>query len=149
SVGSVRLAGNFLQSDFTLGSDGAGGSTVGLGRAKVYMTGTADPWSVAPSDPGSPDAAMNTAFGPGNWTKIQGFTSSVLSNPGYKFIYLDGGDGDSAEFDQFISANITGLQNFVRNGGELFINAARWITSAGSIPVSEQTFAVGFGATLH
>jgi len=32
-------------------------------RDKIaYMTDTSDPWGVSPSDPGSPDAAMNTGI---------------------------------------------------------------------------------------
>src|SRR5262249_49692765 len=75
-IGSVTLAGNFTQSQFTVAADGGGGTNVGLVANKLlYMTGTIDPWSgspnfITPSDPGSPDSAMNTAFGAGNWTKV-------------------------------------------------------------------------------
>ncbi len=48
--------------------------------AAAYMTDLLDPWAVPPSNPGSPDAAMNTVFGVGNWTKFYGYNSAPLSN---------------------------------------------------------------------
>ena len=104
----------------------------------AFMTGSNDPWNIAPGDPGSPESAMNTAFGAGNWVKFQGFTTTPLT-AGYKFIYLDGGDGASDEFNAFIAANRATLEAFVAAGGELFINAARY---------THPSLDMGFGATL-
>jgi hypothetical protein len=115
------------------------------GQAKAdligYVTGPGDPWSVPPSDPGSNDAALNKAFGVGGWNKFT-FPSAVgagVFTGGYKMLFFDGGDGQSGNFETFINANRTALQNYVANGGTLFLNAARW--SSGSLDL-------GFGATL-
>ncbi|MGB5078406.1 MAG: hypothetical protein WBO17_13085, partial [Sphingorhabdus sp.] len=47
----------------------------------VYMTGTSNPWGQTTND-----AAMNQAFGAGNWVKFNGFNASVF-NPLNKFIF--------------------------------------------------------------
>jgi hypothetical protein len=99
----------------------------------AYMTGSHDPWYNS-----SPDTAMDTAFGQGQWSKIQGFTGNVFTGD-YDFIYIDGGDGISGEFRTFIEANIEAIEEFVWNGGHLFINAARW---------DSEDLHLGFGATL-
>lgn len=113
----------------------------------AYMTGIFDPWSPAAvggcqcllvADPGSLDTAMNNAFGVGQWTKFQGFNTAPLS-PAYRFVYIDGGDGTSTQFNNFIGSNVTALQNYVSAGGTLFINAARW---------DNTSLNLGFGATL-
>ena len=93
-----------------------GSGTGDFSGKAAFMTGSYDPWNVAPGDPGSPKSAMNTAFGAGNWVKFQGFTTTPLT-AGYKFIYLDGGDGISDEFNAFIAANRATLEAFVAAGG--------------------------------
>jgi hypothetical protein len=106
----------------------------------VYMTGTSDPWGVSPSNPGSPDSAMNQAFGAGNWDKRYGFDISVFAGS-YDFVYLDGGNGTSSQFDSFFSAStVAALETFVTGGGRLLVNAARW--TAGDLNL-------GFGMTLR
>src|SRR5439155_24808568 len=66
SVGSVTLAGNFLQSDFTLGSDGAGGSLVGLtSPTNLLVNG------------GFEQSTSNLTTPPG-WTNI-GHTDGVIA----------------------------------------------------------------------
>jgi hypothetical protein len=111
---------------------------VGHGPGIAYMTGTSDPWGISPSDQGSPDAAMNVAFGTGNWTKFQGFSNAALSD-NFHFLYIDGGDGTSSGFNSFIRSHIADLQNFVDSGGHLVINAARW---------DQPALDLGFGVTL-
>ncbi|HWI86298.1 MAG TPA: PEPxxWA-CTERM sorting domain-containing protein [Sphingomonas sp.] len=68
---------------------------------------------------------MDLAFGSGNWDKVNGFDVSQLT-AGYSFIYLDGGDGASTNFNSFASSNLAALQSFVSGGGHLMLNAARW-----------------------
>ena len=114
------------------------GTTDGHGTNVVYMTGSSDPWGVAATNAGSPDAAMNLAFGAGLWQKIQGFSGAALTQD-TGFLYIDGGDGVSTEFNAFINSNRTQLENFVSTGGHLVINAARW---------DQATLDLGFGATL-
>ena len=114
----------------------------------AYMTGSSDPWGISPSDAGSPDAAMNTAFGSGNWTKFYGFNTAVL-NGEYKLVYMDGGASIASEFNNFVGNNVASLESFVQSGGALFLNAARW--TGGTDPYSYQSGAldVGFGTTLN
>lgn len=100
----------------------------------AYMTGTTNPWGST-----SNDAAMNTAFGAGTWDKFNGFNASVLT-AGYDFIFFDGGDGVSGQFESFVNSNRSALENYVANGGALLLNAARW--SYGDLNL-------GFGVTLR
>lgn len=108
-----------------------------IGRT-IYMTGSTDPWYVKPSDPGSPDAALNRALGAGNWSKDQGFTTTAIDS-GTAFLYIDGGYQTSTAFDTFMTKNVLALQNYVSKGGVLFLNASRYDTA-------DQ--ALGFGVTL-
>ena len=85
----------------------------------VYMTGTSNPWGQT-----TEDNAMNLAFGTGNWTKVNGFSTSVLA--GNSFVDLDGGNGTSTEFNAFVGSNLAALESFVTAGGKLVLNAARW-----------------------
>jgi hypothetical protein len=105
----------------------------------AYMTGTSDPWGISPLDSGSPDAAMNRAFGSGSWDKYNGFDASIFG-VGYNFIYLDGGEGAFEEFETFFSdLTVAALENFVSGGGRLFVNAAR---------SNSDDLYIGFGMTL-
>jgi hypothetical protein len=99
----------------------------------LYMTGSSDPWSNT-----SPDDAMDLAFGAGNWDKANGFNASAFGGA-HSFVYLDGGDGISGEFDTFIAANLAALESFVSGGGHVFLNAGRW---------DENVLNTGFGTSL-
>jgi hypothetical protein len=99
----------------------------------LYMTGTTDPWGNTQND-----AAMDLAFGAGNWDKTNGFNASAFGGT-HAFVYLDGGDGISGEFDTFIGANLAALESFVTGGGHVFLNAARW---------TNPLLNTGFGTTL-
>ncbi|MBS1585058.1 MAG: T9SS type A sorting domain-containing protein [Bacteroidetes bacterium] len=68
--------------------------------------------------------AMNNVFGAGNWT--QGNTSTpaaTIFQASTNVVFLEGSDGNS-NMPNFINANITTIQNWVSNGGRLFMNAA-------------------------
>ncbi|MCG2645267.1 MULTISPECIES: putative Ig domain-containing protein [Bradyrhizobium] len=103
----------------------------------AYMTGSTNPWGISPDDPGSPETAMNLAFGVDNWTKFQGFTPAVFDGS-YNFIFINTGVGTESEFAQFLNANLSAIEAFVSNGGRLFIN-----DGSGADDVY-----LGFGATL-
>jgi len=100
---------------------------------KLYMTGSSNPWGQ-----NTEDQAMDVAFGAGNWTKTNGFDASALT-AGYSFIYLDGGDGISSEFNSFVSGNLAAIEAYVTGGGHLMMNAARW---------DQPDLATGFGTQL-
>jgi filamentous hemagglutinin family protein len=116
--------------------------------AAAYITDTLDPWNAPPSDPGSPDSAMNTVFGAGSWTKFYGFNSAALGGM-YKFVYIDGGGNASPKFNAFVSSNTAVLQDYVFAGGALFVNAARWTNGTDPVNFVSGTLNVGFGATLQ
>lgn len=104
----------------------------------AYGTGTSNPWGISDSDPGSPETAMDAAFGAGNWTKTAGFTTAIFS--GNSFVYLDGGDSVGIT-DFFVNDGGKGaLEAFVLGGGRVFVNAAR--------NDSYDPFEVGFGLSL-
>jgi hypothetical protein len=104
----------------------------------AYITGDSNPWFIPDANAGSPETAMNTAFGVGNWTKTQGFTTAVFS--GNSFVYLDGGDGVGVENFFVNGGGKAALEAFVLGGGRAFVNAARNDTFA--------SFEVGFGLSL-
>lgn len=104
----------------------------------VYLTGVNEPWNY-----GAPTniTAMDMAFGTSNWSRMNfdsAISSGLLNN---EYIYIDGGDGNTIEFQNFMNTNRTTLENWVSNGGSLFINAARWD--------DYNPFDMGFGCTLN
>ena len=105
----------------------------------IYMTGTGNPWDVQAADQGSNETAMNTAFGAGNWSKVQGFSMAAFASD-TTFLYLDGGDSEANQFNSFIAGNLVGLTSYVSKGGTLILNAA---------PNEGGSFSLGFGATLN
>ena len=102
----------------------------------VYMTGVTDPWGNTGA--GSNDQAMDTAFGPGNWTKFNGFVLGAIAGD-TRFLFLDGGDSSANALNAFIAANPAALETYVSAGGAIFINAA---------PNEGGSFSMGFGVTL-
>lgn len=98
------------------------------------MSGPGEPWDTTTNL-----ESMDRAFGSGNWTRtvFGGTDASALA--GYSFVFVDGGDGNSVGFTDFMNGNRTGLENWVASGGHLFLNAATW--TGGSLDL-------GFGVTL-
>ena len=91
--------------------------------------------------------AMNTTFGAGNWdhlTFANAMTSGLLS-AGNDFIYIDG-RSDMVKFMRFMDTNRTALENWVRNGGSLFISFGQWCRYKSCLPGD---FDIGFDVTLH
>ncbi|MGZ8289449.1 MAG: PEP-CTERM sorting domain-containing protein [Telluria sp.] len=103
----------------------------------VYMTGTGNPWGV--SGNGSNEQAMDTAFGAGKWSKVNGFGMAAFAAD-TRFLYLDGGDSSAVQFSTFLAANQAAIGSFVSNGGALFLNAA---------PNIGGSFSMGFGTMLN
>jgi len=101
----------------------------------AYMTGSGEPWGS-----NSNVDAMDLAFGAGNWDHFNGFDAAILGQ-GYDFIYLDGGNGESTDFNSFFGSNVAGVEAYVTGGGRLMANAARWDFIPGSL-------GLGFGTNL-
>jgi hypothetical protein len=82
----------------------------------AYMSGDTEPFY----DYSNQDA-MNAAFGPSNWARLD-FGDTFSS---YQMLYIDGGSAeDSDAFVQYLDEHRSELQNYVEDGGRLFINAA-------------------------
>jgi len=129
---SVRF--RVLASALALVAGIAGSTQAQADNTKLYMTGSGDPWGM-----NGGDQAMDIAFGAGNWDKVNGFDVSKLT-AGYSFIYLDGGDGTSTEFNNFMTANLAAVESYVTGGGHIMLNAARW---------DQPDLNLGFGTTLN
>ncbi|MBK8144379.1 MAG: T9SS type A sorting domain-containing protein [Bacteroidetes bacterium] len=104
----------------TLTAIATGGAIGGPANGdKYYITNTA-PW-------GQPDNvnAMNDVFGVGGWIQANfGAVAASIFVPGTQFVFIDGSDGNAVAMDGFISGNIALIENWVNQGGRLFLNAA-------------------------
>lgn len=101
-----------------------------------YVTGPNEPWNVPHNQ-----QAMDTAFGT-DWNQFtfsNAIESGILTNTG--FIYIDGGGESTDGFTSFVNTNRTALEDWVTDGGSLFLNAARLY----DFPDLD----MGFGVTLH
>lgn len=85
----------------------------------AYMTGLGNPWGNTTNN-----AAMDAAFGAGNWDLYQGFTTTPFTNGTTAFVFVDGSDFGTLQFASFLAANGTVIENFVSGGGHVFLNAA-------------------------
>lgn len=83
----------------------------------VYMTGFSNPWGNTTND-----AAMDAAFGAGNWTKVMGFTAAAFT--GTSFIFIDGGDSNADEFGAFLEAEFAAFSSYLAGGGTALVHAA-------------------------
>jgi len=103
----------------------------------AYISGGAEPWN----QPGGVNG-MNDVFGAGNWDRLD-FGNAVgngIFDGGYDYLYIDGGDGQTGGWEGFINSYRSDLETYVSNGGNLFLNAARW--------GGTNNFDLGFGANL-
>lgn len=100
------------------------------------------PWGVGRADPSSNEAAMDRVFGDDGWDELsfQNADASVLFSSSYTFIFLEGGDHAAFSLEGFLMANGSLIEDWVRNGGRLLINAA---------PNQGTGMDLGFGLTLN
>lgn len=108
----------------------AGTATCNAGIVYVSGNGGVEPWGT-----GTIVNSMNTAFGNGNWTRMN-FSDGASVLSGTDCLFIDGGDGIDNEFFGWLSGNQAALENWVAAGGSLFMNAAVW---------DMNPFSVGFG----
>jgi hypothetical protein len=98
------------------------GATAAIGDGEftaAYMSGADRLWNSQ-----FRDDDMNQAFGSGQWDAIRGYDPDALFG-GYDFIFIDGSYTNSSEFRTFLNSHRDDLEDFVRSGGTLFLNAAR------------------------
>ncbi len=86
---------------------------------------TGEPWESSWSD-GPNDTAMDTALGPNAWQEawFETVDPSTLFSPSVHFIFMDGSDIGTNALITFINNNASAMENWVSNGGSLFIDAA-------------------------
>jgi len=86
-----------------------------------YVTGSSQPWNQQANV-----NAMNAVFGMANWStgSFQNVNTAALFSPTTCFIYIDGSDQQAVALSNFLQANLTTLQSWVFNGGNLLLNAA-------------------------
>jgi hypothetical protein len=91
-----------------------------LANADAYIRGASAPW-----DRSTNEAAMDAAFGAGNWDDLRMADGAGPFAPGaHTFIFLEGGDDTAIELSNFLAANKTAIENFVNGGGALLLNSA-------------------------
>lgn len=91
---------------------------------KVYLRSTIGaPWGSS-----SNEEAMDTVFGAGNWQDLRYETVNVgtLLSSSTCFIFMEGGANNDVPLDNFLTANMTAIENWVSTGGSLFLNSAGW-----------------------
>lgn len=114
----VVKKGNILSSassTFTVNTPGAGANY------GIYIREqNKNPWSQTDNE-----AALDTVFSDGDWETVYFETVDIDSIlvPG-NLIIIDGSDSGAIELATFLSANITKLEDWVANGGALFLNCA-------------------------
>ena len=104
--------------------------------AAYVRSTTGAPWNST-----SNEAAMNRVFGSNNWQDLRYETVNpgLLFSAAKAFIYLEGSDADATEMETFLASNMDVIQDWVNNGGSLFLNAA---------PNEDNGMNFGFGVTL-
>jgi hypothetical protein len=92
-----------------------------IGKAAYVISTQGKPWGQNTNE-----QAMDMVFGSGNWDQLYYETldvNNLLSN-NYDFIFMEGGDNIANEMEAFVDANISAMETWVANGGNLFLNAA-------------------------
>ncbi len=84
---------------------------------------------------------MDNVFTVGGWNSGYFTTVDVTDafGPDSKFVFLEGGDNHAIDLKDFLLVNITTIENWVYNGGSLFLNAA---------PNEGSDINFGFGGTV-
>ena len=99
----------------------AASAVLAQAQTAAYIRGATAPWGMSTNE-----AAMDLAFGAGNWSNLTmaGGAAPFLPGSGYRFIYLEGGDRTAIELDNFLTANRPQIEAFVNAGGNLLLNSA-------------------------
>ena len=90
-------------------------------HATAYIRGATAPWGVATNE-----AAMDAAFGAGNWDDLRmaAGVAPFLPGSGHAFIFVEGGDKTAIELNTFLTTYRTEIEAFVQAGGALLLNSA-------------------------
>ncbi|HQV00157.1 MAG TPA: SprB repeat-containing protein, partial [Bacteroidia bacterium] len=84
---------------------------------------------------------MNTAFGSSGWIlgTFQNTAAATVFNNTTKLVFMDGSNLGATALNNYLISNGTVIENWVSNGGMLFINAA---------PDQGGNFGLGFGGVM-
>ena len=91
------------------------------GQKIAYMRSTVGtPWENT-----NIEEILNSTFGEGNWQDLRYETVNVdtLLSSDVRYIYMEGSDVLADELESFLTTHIQSFENWVQNGGVLFINA--------------------------
>ncbi len=71
-------------------------------------------------------AAMDSAFGAGNWTQafFESLDPAVVFAAPTRFVFIDGSDTNASELNTFLQGNLPAIEAWVNNGGTLLLNSA-------------------------
>lgn len=106
-----------------------------VGNYYYIRSNTGSPWGST-----SNETAMDAVYGAGVWTQeyFQTANPATLLSAATCTIFMDGSDGGATEFETFLNANMTAIENWVAAGGRLFLNTA---------PNEDNGLSYGFGGT--
>ena len=112
------------------------------GSVVFLRSSIGDPWAETDDVSGDDDeTALATVFGT-NWQTsfFENVNPTNLFSSSNTFIFMDGSDLGADAMSTFLNANLAAMQNWVTNGGSLFLNAA---------PNQGGNINFGFGVTLN
>ncbi|MGB1104605.1 MAG: T9SS type A sorting domain-containing protein [Crocinitomicaceae bacterium] len=92
------------------------------GGNRYYLHSTVgNPWSST-----SNAAAMNTAFGSGEWEEVYFETLDIdeVFSGETSMIFMDGSDDNATEMASFLAANLSTIEDWVAAGGCILMNSA-------------------------
>jgi len=103
----------------TVTASGGNGAAAPAPGARYYIRDT-DPWGTTNNT-----TAMNAVFGAGNYitSTFAAATPATVFVPSTQFVFLEGSDANWSTFNTYITNNLTTIQNWVFNGGRLFMNS--------------------------
>lgn len=86
-----------------------------------YATNGVDPWGMTTND-----GAMDMVFGKGNWIKsnFNTWNPKDVFDSGTDCVYIDGSDGGADDLKKFMGNNQALIEDWVKQGHGLFVNAA-------------------------
>ncbi len=85
-----------------------------------YLLQDVNPWGTAHNT-----TAMNSVFGASGYSSV-GYSTPAASifNSNTCFVFMEGSRDNCSAFNSYINANLTTIQNWVADGGSLYINYA-------------------------
>lgn len=103
-----------------LTANASGGGAGAPAAGPRFYVRDSDPWGTANNT-----NAMTSVFGAGNFSTVTFATpAATIFAPTTQFVFLEGSDGNALALNTFVTNNLTTIQNWVNNGGRLFLNSA-------------------------